>query len=118
MKEDNSPSHSSSRADYTPSSGNLFKDLGLPNPDERLAKAKLAYKINRLIADRGMSQKEAADFLVLSRSKMTNLRNGRLRNFTIDHLFSLLGKLDYHIEIRVSPKSNHDTQENINVALI
>lgn len=103
---------------YTPNSGNVFKDLELPNPDERLAKAKLAYKINRLIADQGMTQKAAADFLGLSRSKMTDLRNGRLRNFTIDHLFSLLGKLDYHIEIRVSPKSNHDTQESINVALI
>ncbi len=103
---------------YTPSSGNVFKDLELPNPDERLAKAKLAYKINGLIADQGMAQKEGADFLGLSRSKMTDLRNGRLRNFTIDHLFSLLGKLDCHIEIRVSPKSNRDTQESIDVALI
>ena len=104
--------------DYTPSSGNVFKDLELPNPDERLAKAKLAYKINRLITDEGMTQKAASDFLGLSRSKMTDLRNGRLRNFTIDRLFSLLGKLDYHIEIRVSPKSNRDTQESINVALM
>ena len=64
-------------SNYTPSSGSVFKDLGLPNPDERLAKAKLAYKINRLIADQGMTQKEAADFLGLSRSKMTNLRNGQ-----------------------------------------
>ncbi len=105
-------------ADYTESSGNVFKDLGLPNPDERLAKAKLAYKINRLVADRGMTQKEAAEFLGISRSKMTELRNGRLKGFTIDFLFSLLGKLDYYIEIRVSPKSSHKTQETINVALI
>ena len=49
---------------------------------------------------------------------MTNLRNGRLKNLTIDHLFSLLGKLDYHIEIRVSPKSNRDAQESIDVAVI
>ena len=103
---------------HTPSSGNVFKDLELPNPDERLAKAKLAYKINRLIADQGMTQKEAADFLGLRRSKMTDLRNGRLRNFTIDHLFALLGKPGYHIEIRVSPKSNRDTQESIDVAVI
>ena len=85
-------------ADYTLSSGNVFKDLGLPSPDERLAKAKLAYKINRLIANQGMTQKDAADFLGISRSKMTALRNGRLQNFTIDHLVSLLGKLDPHIE--------------------
>ena len=53
-------------ADYTRSSGNVFKDLGLPFSDERLAKAKLAYKINRLIADQGMSKKKAADSLGIS----------------------------------------------------
>ena len=103
-------------SDYTLSSGNVFEDLGLPAPDERLAKAKLAYKINRLISDRGMTQNEAANFLGIRRSKMTELRNGRLQGFTIDSLFSLLGKLDQCIEIRVRPKS--DTQGTIEVALI
>ena len=55
--------------DYTLSSGNVFQDLGLPSPDARLAKAKLAYKINRSIADQGMTQKEAADFLGISDRK-------------------------------------------------
>jgi len=104
--------------DHTLSSGNVFKDLGLPNPDERLAKAKLAYKINRLIADKGMTQKEAAKFLGLTRLKMTELRNGRLKGFTIDLLFSLLGKLHHYIEIRVRPKASHKTQATINVDLI
>ncbi len=54
-------------ADYTISSGNIFKDLGFPNPDEELAKVKLTSKIKRLIENRGMT-----------RSKMTDLRNGRL----------------------------------------
>jgi predicted XRE-type DNA-binding protein len=82
-------------ADYTISSGNIFKDLGFPNPDEELAKVKLASKINRLIADQGMTQKEASEFLGISRSKMTSLRNGRLGQFSIDLLFYLLGKLDH-----------------------
>ena len=118
MEEDKSPTDSENMAGYTLGSGNVFKDLGLPAPDERLAKAKLAYKINRLIADHGMTQKAAADFLGMSRFKMTALRNGRLKGFTIDHLFTLLGKLDHHIEIRVIPKSSRDTQETINVAFI
>ena len=82
-------------ANYTISSGNIFKNLGFPNPDEELAKVKLASKINRLIADQGMTQKEASQFLEISRSKMTYLRNGRLRDFSVDLLLSLLGKLDY-----------------------
>ncbi len=54
----------------------------------------------------------------MSRHKMTELRNGRLKNFTIDNLFSLLGKLDHQVEIGVSPKSSHDMQETIDVAFI
>ena len=80
--------------DYTVSSGNVFQDLGLPSPDARLAKAKLAYKINRLIADQRITQKDAANFLGISRSKMTALRNGRLQNFTIDHLVSLFRRMN------------------------
>ena len=85
-------------ADYTPSSGNVFKDLELPAPEERLEKAKLAYKINRLIADQGMVQKAAADFLRMHRSKMSDLRNGRLRDFTINDLSFLLKKLEHRNE--------------------
>lgn len=85
-------------ADYTLSSGNVFKDLGLPEPEEKLAKAELAYKINGLIAARGMIQKEASVSLGISRYKMTQLRNGRLNNFTIEHLASLLEILELHVK--------------------
>jgi predicted XRE-type DNA-binding protein len=105
-------------ANYTVSSGNIFKDLEFPNPDEELAKVKLASKINRLIANKGMTQKQAAKFLGLSRNKMTSLRNGRLGNFSLDMLFSLLGKLDYHVEIRVRQNSESATSETISVAQI
>ena len=104
--------------DYLIGSGNVFKDLGLPNPDERLAKAKLAWKINHSVAEKGMTQKEAADFLGIGRSKMTELRNGRLKGFTIDVLFSLLGKLDHHIDIRVSPKEDFKAEDTIRVAFV
>ena len=80
--------------DYTLSSGNVFQDLGRPSPDERLVKAKLAYKINRLIANQRITQKDAANFLGISRSKMTALRNGRLKHFTIDYLVSLLRRMN------------------------
>ena len=102
---------------YTVSSGNIFKDLGFENPDEELAKVKLASKINRLIADKGMTQKEATDFLGISRKKMTDLRNGRLGKITLDMLFFFLGKLNHQIEIRVIPKSGYDTTETISVAV-
>ena len=84
--------------DYTFSSGNVFQDLGLPSPNERLAKAKLAYKINRLIAEQKITQKDAANFWGISRSKMTTLRNGRLQNFTIDYLVSLFKRINSDLQ--------------------
>ena len=86
-------------ANYTLSSGNVFKDLGLPSPDERLAKAKLAYEINTLIAEQGITQKDAANCLKISRYKMTQLRNGRLNSFTVDDLGFLMKKLENHIQL-------------------
>ena len=84
-------------ANYTLSSGNVFKDLGLPSPEERLAKAELAYEINTLIAEQGITQKDAANCLEISRYKMTQLRNGRLNSFTVDDLGFLMKKLENQI---------------------
>ena len=86
------------------SSGNIFKDLGFPNPDEELAKVKLVSKIDCLIADQGMTQKEASEFLGISRSKMTSLRSGRLGKFSTDLLFPLLEALNHHKIIRMKDK--------------
>ena len=91
--------------DYTISSGNIFKDLGFPNPDEELAKVKLASKINRLIADQEMTQKEASEFLGISRLKMTSLKNGKLRDFSVDLLLSLLEKLDHQEVIIINQET-------------
>ncbi len=85
-------------ANYTPSSGNVFRDLGLHSPEECLLKATLAHKINHLIANLGLTQREAADFFGLGRSKMTELKNGRLEHVSIPSLFSLLKKLNQQLE--------------------
>ena len=100
--------------DYTISSGNIFKDLGFPNPDEELAKVKLASKIDRLIADQGMTQKEASEFLGISKSKIISLRNGRLGQFSIELLFSLLEKLDYDEAIIIKDELSFTTKGKLN----
>ena len=50
----------------TVSSGNIFADMGLPNPEEHLLKAKLASLINDAIEEHGWTQKKTADYLDLS----------------------------------------------------
>ncbi|MBM3240470.1 XRE family transcriptional regulator [Candidatus Poribacteria bacterium] len=81
---------SKTKIEYEESSGNVFKDLGLPNPEERLAKAQLALMIYDIIDERGLTQVEAARILGISQPKVSALRNGRLASFSIERLFSFL----------------------------
>ena len=86
------------------SSGNVFADLGLPNPEEYLVKAALALAIARTIRERGLSQKQAGDILGLAQPRVSDLVRGRLDKFTIDRLLRYLCKLDYDVTIRFQPK--------------
>jgi len=84
-----------------PSSGNVFADLGLPNPEERLAKAALAFKINQLINQKKLTQKSAAELLDIDQPKVSLLTSGRLSGFSFERLFRFLNKLDQSITINV-----------------
>ena len=43
-------------------SGNVFADIGLPNPEEALAKAEIARQVNRILTERGLNQMQAGPF--------------------------------------------------------
>lgn len=78
----------------TTSSGNVFADLNLPHPEERLAKATIALSIGDLIEKRGLTQAEAGAILGLPQSSVSNLVRGKLEKFTIDRLLRYMRKLD------------------------
>jgi predicted XRE-type DNA-binding protein len=92
--------------DYVISSGNVFADLGLPNPEEALAKAELANKIAVLIADRRLTQAKAAKLLGIDQPKVSMLLRGRLTGFSLERLmrFLLLLGQDIKITVQASPQ--------------
>ena len=85
------------------SSGNVFADLGLPHPEELLAKADLAIAFSMEIKERGLTQVEAAELLVVSQPDISNIMRGRLSGYSIERLARLLNALGYDVEIRVRP---------------
>ena len=101
--------------DYHLSSGNVFADLGYPEPDEALAKAKLAYVISTIILERGWSQTQAAEALGVDQPKISALLNGRLRGFSTERLLRFLNALDQDVEIAVRPKRKERHQATIEV---
>ena len=57
------------KREYTIGSGNVFADLGLPKPDDLLAKAELASKIVEEIERRRLTQSQAAALLGIDQPK-------------------------------------------------
>ena len=63
---------------YELSSGNVFADLGIANPEEMLAKAVLASQINNLIKEKNLTQIEASKLLEVDQPKISLLAKGKL----------------------------------------
>ena len=90
---------------FTVSSGNVFADLGFPDPDAALAKAKLAAAISGAIVDQGLSQTEAARVLGLTQPKVSALMRGQLRGFSLERLIRCLRALQRSVDIVVNSPS-------------
>ncbi|MBE9120063.1 XRE family transcriptional regulator [Tychonema sp. LEGE 07199] len=83
------------------SSGNVFADLGLPNPDELLIKAELAHQISELISEQ-VTQIEAAKILEISHPQISALMRGKLSDFSTERLFRFINALGSNVEIRIA----------------
>ena len=99
----------------TPSSGNVFDDLGLPNPEEQLVKATIALSIYELIEKRGLTQAEAGKILGLPQSSVSNLVRGKLEKFSMDRLLRYMRKLDYDVTISFKEKPKSREEATIHV---
>jgi len=100
----------------TQGSGNVFADLGLPNPEERLAKADLALAISRAIKERGLTQREAATLMGIDQPKVSHVLRGRLADFSTERLISFLTGLGRDIEIVVRPAPKSRKRGRLHVA--
>lgn len=77
----------------TEGSGNVFADLGLPEPDERLAKARLASRFQDEFEARGWTAEEADAALSLGDGDARRITSGRLEGFSVERLADLLAGL-------------------------
>jgi predicted XRE-type DNA-binding protein len=95
-----------SESEIQPSSGNVFADLNIPNPDQYLAKAELAAKILDIVQRRRLSQSATGKLLGITQPKVSALLNGWLDGFSTERLFRFLNALGCDVSITVSrPRS-------------
>src|SRR3954451_10661406 len=87
----------------TESSGNVFADLGLPNPEQEMMKARLTLQIYRIIRVRGLTQAQAAKTLGIKQPHVSLLMRNRAGSFSVGRVMEFLTALGQDVEITVRP---------------
>jgi len=70
-----------SRKRYETESHNVFRDIGVPNPEEHLVKAQLVFRIDGIMKKRGLKQIEAADLLGIRQPDVSRCCAGNSASF-------------------------------------
>ncbi len=100
------------------SSGNVFKDIRSPHPERVLMRAQVMSKIAEIILARDLTQKKAAEILEIPQSKVSCLMNGKLSQFSLEHLFELLNALDRDVEIIIRSKAPDEKIASTHVSMV
>ena len=98
----------SNKKRYEAGSGNVFKDIGVPNAEEHLVKAQLVFKIDTILKKRGLKQVEAADLFGVRQPDVSKMLRGEFRQFSVERLLRFLVALDQDVEIVVKPHRNRN----------
>ncbi|HXH94743.1 MAG TPA: helix-turn-helix transcriptional regulator [Thermoanaerobaculia bacterium] len=79
----------------TPSSGNVFRDLGFsPKEAEHLSvRADLLIQLQKVIVSQGLKQAEIAKILHVTQPRVSDLLRGRIDLFSTDTLLDMLASL-------------------------
>jgi predicted XRE-type DNA-binding protein len=87
----------------TEGSGNVFADLGLPNPEQEMMKARLTMQIYHIIRENGLTQAQAAQKLGIKQPHVSLLMRNRAGSFSVGRLMEFLTALGQDVQIVVRP---------------
>lgn len=105
-----------SKKAYETGSGNVFKDIGVPNAEEHLVKAQLVFKIDSIMKTRGLKQVEAADLFGIQQPDVSKMLRGEFRQFSVERLLRFLVALDQDVEIVVRPHRGRNNAPALHVS--
>lgn len=89
--------------EFERSSGNVFADLGLPQPEELKTKLVLAVRLNERIKALHLKQSEIGVRLGLAQPNVSALLNYRLDNFSSEKLLEFFNALGYDVDFLIRP---------------
>jgi len=85
----------------TPSSGNVFIDMGL-KPEEAVVlalRADLMGRLRLMVRDNGWTQVQAAEHFVIAQSRVSDLMRGKWDKFSLDMLITLAARAGRRVEM-------------------
>lgn len=92
------------RRQITPSSGNVFRDLGFGEEEAAHLEVRstLMFMIRKLIQDRCLTQAKAARLLGVTQPRISDLVRGRIDLFSIDSLVDMLARAGIKVAVSFS----------------
>jgi len=100
---------------FSPMHDNVFEAMGLPDADQRLAKAEIARVIALIVQAKGWNQKRTAKALGIAASDVSDLLRGKLKRFSQERLERFLNALDMEIRIQIGPRPVWKQQAGVTV---
>lgn len=86
---------------YEKSSGNVFSDLGLPNPELEDMRVQLSLKIFQIIKAESLTQAKVALLFRIGQPEVSKLKHGLYHLFSIERLVCFLNLLGYKVDIKL-----------------
>ncbi len=98
---------------FEKSSGNVFKDLDLPNAEELFLKAKLGFEVFQIIEKRELTQTAAAKVLGVKQPEISRLKQGKFNHYSVERLMTFPNRLNHDVEIRIIPSEDREGQQRV-----
>lgn len=83
-------------------SGNVFRDLGLPNADLEQLRAILAGRIIKVLDEERLTVRQAQERTGIAAADFSRIRRANLTRFTVDRLMEILRRLGQQVDVEVS----------------
>lgn len=89
--------------------GNLFRDLALPNPELEQLRSILAARIIKALDAQRLTVRQAHELTGFAAADFSRIRRANLGRFTVDRLMTMLARLGREVEVTVTDRPRRQT---------
>ena len=82
-------------------SGNIYRDLDIPDADVRQLKAILAAEIIKTLDKKGLSVRKAQSVTGIDAGDFSRVRNAHFRRISVERLMAMINRLGSRVEVAV-----------------